>query len=204
MKDCVGSADLSAVSTAYNTDRNGLLQDAINLNSGYATFPSGIYFNSAFTITSWVKAGSSLGTWCRLVDFSTGGTASEVYFTLSYGSSSKLGFGIYDSSGTIKASLSSSVASAQLSTAAWSFVSVTYDGYTLSFYVNGVLIDSSSSATYFIPESVTRTSNFLGKSNSPDGYSNSLVDQLAIYNRDLTATQIATLYAISYTPSGAN
>ena len=204
--DCVGGASATAVSNSFGTDRAALgshTNDAVYLNSGYAQFPSGVYFNSAYSITSWVKAGTSLGSWCRVIDFSQGGTTNEIYLALQSGSSGKLGFGMYNSPEGSR-NLFSSVAAAALSTSSWSFVAITYDGFTISMYVNGASIDSTTYSSYWIPNSVTRTSNYLGLSNSPDGVSNSYIDQLAFYNRALTASQISSIYSISYGTAGAN
>ena len=208
MTDCVtGTAMSSLGTTTYQNDRNSLAKDAIYLNNKFATFPNGIYFSSAFTITAYVKAATSLTSGGMLLDFSLGSNINRIYLTLSYCNptcNSKIAFVMYDSTGAVSRQLVSTVASAKLSNSAWSFLAITYDGYSINLYVNGVLIDSSTNTTYWMPSSVTRTSNFLGKNYSGSQTSNSYIDQLAFYNRALTSGQITTLNSISYGTSGAN
>ena len=210
--DCVSSMNgLSSGTTTYTTDRNALTSDALNLNNGYATLTSSTYFSSAFTITAWVKAGSTLGSWCRLYDFgvvsaSPSPVVSNIFLALSYSTTNQLSFRMTNSTNTLKVTLDTSYT---LSTTSWSFVGITYDGYTATIYIyntaNTLLYTSSvTSSTYWIPNNVVRTS-YLGKSfYSADGTTNSLLDQLAVYNRDLTSTQISTIASISYGTTGPN
>ena len=205
MTDCVTSTAMTSLgATTYTTDRNGLAKDAIYLNNKFATFPSGIYFSSAFTITAYVKAAASLSSGGMLLDFSSGSNVNRIYLTLSYCNptcNSKIAFVMYDGTGVVSRQLVSNVA---LSTSSWSFLAITYDGYSIGLYVNGVLIDSSTNAAYWMPSSVTRTNSFLGKNYLVVQTSNSYIDQLAFYNRALTPGQITTLISISYGTSGAN
>ena len=216
--DCVGTNHLGAPSSlfTYSTDRNSLTNDAINFNNGYVSFPPDTtygYLNSAFTITLWVKAAAcTTGKWCNLVDFGAGtGGVSNIFLASAGTNTGFISFYMYSSSGTLKAFLDLSANA--LSTTNWQFLAVSYDGYTITVYIDGLPVATKSNSVYWIPESVSRT-GYLGKSfygssvNSivanTVGTSTSQVDQIAIYNRDLTDAQILLIKSISYTPTGAN
>jgi hypothetical protein len=207
MTDCVGTkhlTDPSSPTYQYQSDRNGLANDAFGFNGDHAIFPDDTYFNSAFTVTLWTKATSCIsGSWCRLFDFGGGAGVNNVYLAL-IGANGGLSVGLFDGSGNLKASLWTTYVLATT----WSFVAVAYDGYTITINVNnGAYTESSTPlSTYWVPASVTRPSSFLGKSNWADGFSNSIVDQMAIYNRYLTSAQITQIYTYysTYTPSGIN
>ncbi len=213
MTDCVGTKNLVATSSSYTADRNSLTNDAINLNNGFATAPSDTYFSSAFTITLWTKAATcSSGKWCKLIDFAESAGKYDIFLASSGTTANRISFYMYSNGGTAKAFIDTTV---NLGTAAWKFVAVTYDGYTIQIYVDGSLVASTSNTVYWIPESRART-GYIGKSfyassvngvlANTVGTSLSQVDQIAIYNRDLTSTQISNLYTYytTYTPTGVN
>ncbi|HEV8607062.1 MAG TPA: LamG domain-containing protein, partial [Tepidisphaeraceae bacterium] len=78
-------------------------------------------------------------------------------------------------------------------------VSITSAGNVL-VYKNGRLIGSGASAPL---RNVTRTSNFIGKSDSPtDAYWSGGIDEAAIYDKVLSADRISTHY-LAATTSGA-
>jgi hypothetical protein len=214
--DCVGTKHLGAPSSlfAYSNDRNLLTNDAINFNNGYVSFPPDAtgYLNSAFTITLWVKAAAcTTGKWCNLVDFGASAGVSNIFLASAGTNTGFISFYMYSSSGSLKAFLDLSANA--LSTTNWQFLAVSYDGYTITVYIDGLSVATKSNSVYWIPESVSRT-GYLGQSfysssvNSnvanTVGTSLSQVDQIAIYNRDLTDAQILLIKSISYTPTGAN
>ncbi len=208
MTDCVGTKNLVATSSAYTTDRNSLTNDAINFNNGFATAPSDTYFSSAFTITLWTKVAACSTQWCNLVNFAQSAGIYDIILALSGTNADQISFYMYSNGGTVKAFIDTTV---NLSTTLWNFVAVTYDGYTIQIYVNGGLVASTSNIVYWIPESQSRTGRIGGKylstvNGKTVGNSLSQVDQIAIYNRDLTLTQISNLnnYYTTYTPTGVN
>ena len=213
MADCVGTDNLVAFSSAYTTDRNSLTNDAINLNNKYAAAPSDTYFSSAFTITLWTKvAACSGGKWCNLIDFAQSAGKYDIFLASSGTTANRISFYMYSNGGTAKAFIDTTV---NLGTTSWNFVAVTYDGYTIQIYVNGALVASTSNTVYWVPESQARTgyignsfyaSSVNGVASNAVGTSLSQVDQIAIYNRDLTSAQINNLYTYytTYAPTGVN
>jgi len=209
MTDCVGTKNLVATSSSYTTDRNSLTNDAINFNNGFATAPSDTYFSSAFTITLWTKVATcSAGQWCNLVNFAQSAGIYDIFLASAGTNANRISFYMYSNGGTVKAFIDTTV---NLGTTSWKFVAVTYDGYTIQIYVDGGLVASTSNTVYWIPESQSRTGRIGGKylstvNGKTVGTSQSQVDQIAIYNRDLTSTQITDLYTYytTYTPTGVN
>ena len=73
---------------------------------------------------------------------------------------------------------------------AWTFVSVTYDGTNANLYINGVL--DSSSAT---PAPNGNPSVFkIGSQSWITGYWSGMLDEIQIYNRAISASEIQTIY----------
>ncbi len=81
---------------------------------------------------------------------------------------------------------------------AWHHVVATYDNSTMKLYVDGVLQNSASYGFGSLP-----TNSFpvqLGKpydSANPNGYFNGMMDEVAIYNRSLNASEISQMYDYS-------
>ena len=194
MQDCVGSDHMTAGSLyTFTSDRNGLTNDAISLNGGYTNFPADVYFNSAFTISAWVNP-NNLGIWSRIIDFGAGASIYNVLLTFNAGSSNDIALHLYSNGNPIVLFQPSY----QLPWNTWSFVAVTYNGYTATIYINGGQIASQTNAGYWVPENVVRSQSYCGRSEySVDEYSDSLIDQIQIYNRALSSGEISTLY--SYT-----
>jgi hypothetical protein len=71
----------------------------------------------------------------------------------------------------------------------WSHVAATYDGATLRLYVNGTQV-SSRAVTGNIAVSTGQVR--IGGNNVWGEYFAGLIDEVRIYNRALTATEIAT------------
>ena len=156
---------------------------------GTSTYVANVANNSAFTLTNavtmvaWVKL-SGLGTDQKIISkrpsyvltvFSSNIPETEIFIG---GSSQDTRSA---SGGTV------------LTTGVWYQIAGTYDGSTLKTYVNGVLdrqisvSGTLSSTTYAID---------LGKTaDAMNANFNGLIDDARVYNRALTATQLAALYA---------
>jgi hypothetical protein len=90
----------SPIGGVYSTtDRFGNPFSAMEFRSnesGYIDCPPAVYFNSDFTISSWVKINDH-NNWQNLLDFGTG-TTNNVIFGLSYGTSGQPDFKIRNGS----------------------------------------------------------------------------------------------------------
>jgi hypothetical protein len=76
----------------------------------------------------------------------------------------------------------------------WSHVAGVYDGATVSFYLNGVLVGASTAASGFIVPSGNNLQIGHDPSN-PGRYFNGLIDEPSIYTNALTADQIQLIYS---------
>ncbi len=72
MYDCIGGKDMMPGSLyTFSNDRNILSGGSLDFTQGgYTKFPPGVYFNSSFSISVWVKS-KSHAWWSRIVDFGT-------------------------------------------------------------------------------------------------------------------------------------
>jgi len=78
-------------------------------------------------------------------------------------------------------------------TGQWYYLAFTYDGVTAKFYVNGQLTDSTTKTVSFTPNTHDL---FFGKTENSTYpyYFNGAIDEVRIYNRALSATEIGVLY----------
>jgi len=82
---------------------------------------------------------------------------------------------------------------------AWNYVVSTYDGTTLNIYINGVLKATKSTAFTFANNGVLEIGKGL------DGFFPGAIDDVRVYNRALSAQEIALLYAAGqFTQGGSN
>jgi hypothetical protein len=75
----------------------------------------------------------------------------------------------------------------------WSHVAVTLSGTTGTLYLNGTAVATSANMTLHPSSLGTTNQNYIGKSQYPDPMLNGTVDDFNIYNRALSASEIATL-----------
>lgn len=77
----------------------------------------------------------------------------------------------------------------------WSHVAITYDGNTLKLYINGELVHSKTSG--LILNTLSSSGISIGESFNANGYWNPFngkIDDIAIYGRALTETEMKNLY----------
>ncbi len=80
----------------------------------------------------------------------------------------------------------------------WTLITATFDGSNSSLYINGIL--NSSASVNFTPQYSQTTKDYVGIYGG-DGYNtygfNGSIDELAIYNRSLSASEASQLYNAS-------
>ena len=184
MNDEIGMAHMQQVSnTTFAPDRFGNPSEALNLNGGFTQVPSGFYFNTPqFSITVWVYP-RQVGSSARIIDFGNGDPQDNIIITL------------YPSFAVIQGNAwpTYPTSSVQLVMEQWQFLVCTYDGSTLSIYINGSLTISQP-YSIVMSDSLLRVNNYVGKScDPPNGYSFSYLDELMFFNVSLTQKQIENL-----------
>jgi hypothetical protein len=192
----------------YSSDNGGALNfagsytGAVNLDGGtvgdYVSLPSATYFaGGSFTIQSWVFVSQFQNKWERIVDFgsTSGGGTSEVLVTTNAANTRSPGMQI-GTSGPLYSGVSD-----ELSTNEWHFVVVTFDYTSGATGTAKVYLDDVLKATgsQNVPTNVTRTRNYIGRSNwwdagarDPDFKGG--IGSLQIYNKALSTSEIHSNY----------
>ena len=155
------------------------------------TVPSGMSdFRSGMTISVYANFGSASTTrnWERLVDFGNGSTSNNFLFAR-FGDTNDLTFEIYNGS----TSRGHCRFTNGILENTWATYAVTLDGVNCTIYRDGTFAYSTS--YNFLPSLITRSNNYIGKSNWPDAYFDTGMAAVAIYNRSLGSSEIASLSA---------
>jgi len=139
-------------------------------------------FSDGGTICAWVK-GESFST--KNIIFSIEGRGDIAYID------SKVDFFIYTNDYY-------RVRGSTLSTGTWYFLCGTWDGSNVYLYEDGSLSNSSSMSGTISIDAVSRVSAVgSGGYNPPNGPFDGIIDDVRVYNRKLTATEIEELYNAS-------
>lgn len=142
---------------------------------------------SQLTFTAWVKRNGSQATFRRFVNKSDGGGSSG-YQIFTYSTTNRLGCYL-ENGGTNSGDVDSGWL---IPDSVWALIAVTYDGSNIRFYGNGVLrntieyvggIGNSAIAARF------------GTNHNNDRNFNGRIDDIRIYNRVLTDSEVYQLYA---------
>jgi hypothetical protein len=84
-------------------------------------------------------------------------------------------------------------------TLSWTALAFTYDGTNLKAYQNGSLVASTTGSFLLNQTRPLRIGAGATESNNPNYYFNGTVDEVRIYNRSLSASEISSLYSIENT-----
>jgi hypothetical protein len=151
--------------------------------TAYLSTSSAPSLTDHFTIATWIKL-SSLTAWSRIIRLGNSYPSGES-FAIQVNASGGISNYVYWSDGT-----NNGVTTSAISTGQWYQVVTTYDGATLSFYLDGVLASSTSVSGKSIRNPDINSVYFSGSSNPFNGY----VDDTAVWTTALTATEVKTLY----------
>ncbi|WP_264556473.1 LamG domain-containing protein [Halocatena marina] len=86
-------------------------------------------------------------------------------------------------------------------TGSWIHLAVTYDGSFLKLYVDGTEVDSVATSGSFDSENVIQVGTDEANANDNHGYWKGRIDELRIYSRGLSSSEVSELYA---TPGSAD
>jgi hypothetical protein len=139
-----------------------------------------------YTISAWVNP-SEDRTWSRVFDFGTGTTA-NMFLTMDSGAGPRFAL---TTGGPGQEQRLSDPQELPLNT--WSLITVTVSGGTGTLYVNGQAVASNTQMTLRPSDLGNTTNNWIGRSQYNDPYLDGAVDDLNIYNRALSASEVATL-----------
>ena len=188
--DTIGNSSLyGGVNVTFSNNRFNFANSSISFNYGFYFAPTGEYFNGDFTISVWVKL-NKLISWARILDFGNN-QADTIYLSLSNGSTSKPVLFSSDN----KKSPSSIMSNTTISLGKWSNLVASLNGNNARMYIDSLLVAEGS---IYRPLSVTRSSNYVGKSNwfvNENLYAD--LDELRIYNRALSDSEVVDLFKMS-------
>ena len=193
--DYLGTSDMTAGSleagdsVGFVQDRFNNINGAIFTNPGYYILPPAIYFYTRFSFLVWIKV-FEFTAWSRIIDCGNGPNADNILVSLSYFDFAIPYSQIYESSSPQTIVIPSS----NLTANSWFHLATVYDGTFLMMYVNGNLVANSTSNP---PNAVERNECYIGHSNYGDPDASACFDDLMIFSRALTATEVKT--AMNYT-----
>jgi hypothetical protein len=180
-----------ASSGATGARAPGKIGTAVKLagDGEYVALPDGIVSGlHDFTVSAWVNPSQNTA-WSRLFDFGTG-PSNYMFLTMSAGGG-PLRYAITTSGNGNEQQLNDTTT---LPLNTWSLVTVTLSGTTGTLYVNGQPVATNPDMT-LNPSSLGDTSqNWIGRSQfAADPYLSGTVDDFNIYDRALSASEVATL-----------
>ncbi len=182
--DQSGNANLNqGLNYALAKDRFGNSNSALDLNTGYMNFPSGVYFVGDFTLMTWIYWRQAVSS-SRIFDFGNGPLKDNVLIGSNL-NANQLYVGIVQSNQNFMPSI---VYTKPISLNVWYHLSYVQSGSTGTLYLNGTAVVAGILNP---PQSVVRNSNFIGKSNNlTDVLTNAVLDEIKIYNVALSNTHI--------------
>jgi fibronectin type 3 domain-containing protein len=196
LTDAVGGFNGTATgSPTYTTGRLGLGAVSLEGTTSSVKLPVNAASYEEITVAAFVYWNGG-NQWQRVFDFGTG-TTSYFYLTPRSGSNTTR-CAIRLNNGT-----EYQVNTTQLATGQWVHLAVTLSANTLKLYVNGTLAGTTNNVPVR-PVDIDPTLNYLGKSQfAADALFNGRIDDLRIYNRELTAAEVLDLATpVPETPSG--
>jgi len=173
------------------TGQNGATNSAYNFNgvNQHITLPSGFAnFSGGLTFSVWANPTTS-GNFARFFDFGTGAGSNNILFYRS-GTTTSLAFWVINGgAGAVSLTIANVI-----DNGTWNQYAVTMSSAgMIVMYKNGSSIGSVSST---LPVNVTRTINYIARSNwAADAFYAGRMDDARIYNRALSAAEISQLFA---------
>ena len=160
--DLVGEANLfGGGNYSFVPDRFCTPNSAIYFNNGFLQVPEGIYFSGDFTFTAWFYLKSYQFN-SRIFDFGNGQESDNVLLAMVNSTSQLIGSSFKGSSRSYIETSSSSI----INLYEWNFISFVLSNLTGYVYINR---DQVGNGTLNVPNNITRTKNYVGKSYLPLG-----------------------------------
>lgn len=158
----------------------------------YVDLPDMHYdYSEGFSVSVWAMP-SALNYWARFVELGNGSEDSNIIFGRKQNSDT-LAIHLYD--GSLGAGLQALEVSGQVELGKWQHFVATIDSSGVAkLYKNGQLVGTGSIG---IPDNVNRTENYIGRSSwSIDNYFQGSMFDVRLWNREISATEVADLYGL--------
>ena len=177
----------SGVAPVSFTDSNAV---TFNGTTQYADLGNGSSINFAganpFSLSLWYKSAISPGTGLHLIGKRTGCAGSAIQYQIADATVPNGGIAFYEWDGTGAHSLSSNI---QATVGSWTHIAFTYTGTVGTIYVNGA---PANSASLTFTNNTVATDLMVGESGTC-AKANGSIDDVRIYNRALSATEVSQL-----------
>ncbi|MCY4045266.1 MAG: VCBS domain-containing protein [Cellvibrionales bacterium] len=163
----------------------GLILDGID---GRAEL-NNLHFGGAMTISVWVRYDDLSQKWMRIIDFGNGKENYNIVLG-QYNNTSNLVFDVWG----YGAKESHIIVSDFFEAGQWAHVTVTVDDTGLTtIYKDGEQVAERQGA---VPDAMIRNNHYIGQSNwTPDDHLDGTLDDFALYDRVLSSTEVADIYA---------
>lgn len=174
-----------------------LLFDGVDDHVDFGTTNKFNLTTGPFAVTAWVfTAGSPGSTDKNQPIFSRGeGTFNATFAILVYiNATLNPGFQIYD--GSVNPGIT---ATAAVTANTWNHIGAVYDGANLNLYVNGISAAAPVSTAGFSNPSYSGKNAYVGRwaQDASRGYFNGGIDDLRVYGRGPSASEITAIYSLS-------
>jgi hypothetical protein len=196
-KDSTPNAnDGTVTGTTLTTDRKGAVNKAYSFNGAnndYIDAGNGasLRITGPITVEAWVKA-TTLTSGDRIVERAQWSTRRGYYLAAT--SATAVKFTVhYNDAAYVSPTYT-------LPIGQWVHLVGIYDGSMVRIYANGVEQGTGVAGPSSIDDTATTKKLFIGSNNGSDSYWNGLIDDVRIYNRALSQTEITALYN-EYDPS---
>lgn len=161
---------------------------SVYLNNGYLIAPPGVYFSGDFSISTWIKV-KSIQFYSRILDFGNGALPYNVILSFSEDNSNKPFVQILSQTQL----MSRLTSNTPIILNEWTHMMTVLNGTNLKLFINNTLVASSNQSD--IPSNVTRTSNYIGRSNwLLDKLADAVIGNLRIFNRALSQLEMLKLF----------
>lgn len=169
----------------------GAVKQGIKLDgtaNAYASLPAGAVSSLAdFTIAGWVKLDAAAN-WTRIFDF---GSGTNIYMYLARNNTGLLRYAITTGGGSKEQGINSNM---PVRTGVYTHFAVSWSGNVGILYMNGQEVGRNTGMTLKPSNLGNTTQNWFGRSQySADPKLNGVLDDIRIYNRPLSATEIVSL-----------
>jgi hypothetical protein len=187
-------------STTHQVGTGALSLNGTNSTNGaYVSMPASpnaLGATTAITIACWVNVTTDRA-WGRVFDFNNASTTGYMFLTTyqSQNTPNSVRFAITATNNGGEQQITST---ARLTTGAWHHLAVVLDvgaTYVGTLYVDGAVAGTNAAMTVRPSNLGNTTNNWIGRSAfTADPYFAGLIDDFRVYNRALTASELATLY----------
>jgi beta-glucanase (GH16 family) len=169
---------------------NGNLGTAVSFDGvdDYIDLPDGFdEFDNGFTVTLWAKP-TAVKNYARFIELGNGESSDNIYLSRE-AATNGLRFKAYGGSSSDGAVIATNA----IELDRWQFLAATIDtSGNVTLYKNGAAIKTGTSTW---PWGLTRTQNYLGKSNwAADEYYQGALDEVRVYDYAMTAAEIQSVF----------